>query len=228
MAFRLYDSNNHVIGNMTDVVTASDGEMWITLETGHKFRFRSNNIRWDNACNAYIKKDSGYHQDALDNARYIAQARAMYSAVYQKEVRAAMNAATIKNAIFAPPATIVYWSDGSKTVVKCSERDIFDPEKGLAMAIAKRCGGNKGSYYKEIRNWVEKSGKKYPGKAAPQKETAHKSDADRNRLKKYISEANKDWDEFLKASVKDDRTILLLKMTALTADLKNLETEINK
>ena len=273
MAFKLCDSNNHVIGNMTDVVTASDGEMWITLETGHKFRFRSNNIRWDNACNAYIKKDSGYHQDALDNARYsiqaralriainsvyglpsasfdnpfrnpkkdsgyhqdaldnaryIAQARAMYSAVYQKEVRAAMNAATIKNAIFAPPATIVYWSDGSKTVVKCSERDIFDPEKGLAMAIAKRCGGNKGSYYKEIRNWVEKSGKKYPGKAAPQKETAHKSDADRNRLKKYISEANKDWDEFLKASVKDDRTILLLKMTALTADLKNLETEINK
>lgn len=228
MAFRLYDSNNHVIGNMTDVVTASDGEMWITLETGHKFRFRSNNIRWDNACNAYIKKDSGYHQDALDNARYSIQARAMYSAVYQKEVRAAMNAATIKNAIFAPPATIVYWSDGSKTVVKCSERAIFDPEKGLAMAIAKRCGGNKGSYYKEIQNWVEKSGKKYPGKAAPQKETAHKSDADRNRLKKYISEANKDWDEFLKASVKDDRTILLLKMTALTADLKNLETEINK
>ena len=225
MAFKLYDSNKRVIGNITDVVRTADGETMITLDTGHTFQFKSNGIYWDKGHNCFISKP--YHRDALDNARYIAQARAMLNTAHAKEA-AAMNAAVIKDAIFAPPATIVYWSDGTKTVVKCSEKDIFDPEKGLAMAIAKRCGGNKGSYYKEIRNWVEKSGKKYPGKAAPQKETAHKSDADRNRLKKYISEANKDWDEFLKASVKDDRTILLLKMTALTADLKNLETEINK
>lgn len=80
-----------------------------------------------------------------------------------KKSTSATNTAAIKDVIFAPPATIVYWSDGSKTVVKCSEKDAFDPEKGLAMAIAKRCGGNKGSYYKEIQNWVEKSGRSIPG-----------------------------------------------------------------
>lgn len=223
MAFRLYDSNNHVIGNMTDVVTASDGEMWITLDTGHKFRFRSNNIRWDNARNAYIKKDSGYHQDALDNARYITQARAMYNAVYQKEVRAAMNAATIKNAIFAPPATIVYWSDGSKTVVKCSEKDVFDPEKGLAMAIAKRCGGNKGSYYKEIQNWVEKSGKKYPGK--PYTES---SSVESDALKKYIAQAKKSYEAALEAATKGNPAHFLSEMGRVSAALSMLEIEINK
>lgn len=40
--------------------------------------------------------------------------------------------------IFNNPATIVYWSDGSKTVVKACDKDTFDKETGLAMAIAKK------------------------------------------------------------------------------------------
>ena len=133
-----------------------------------------------------------------------------------------MNAAVIKNVIFAPPATIVYWSDGSKTVVKCSEKDVFDPEKGLAMAIAKRCGGNKGSYYREIQNWVEKSGKKYPGKTAAGKAV------DLDVLKKYSSEANKDFEKFLSAAASNNQSGGLLHLTALVADLKILENEFNK
>lgn len=43
----------------------------------------------------------------------------------------------IKNVIFNDPATIVFWNDGTKTVVKCGKDDAFDPEKGLAMAISK-------------------------------------------------------------------------------------------
>lgn len=42
----------------------------------------------------------------------------------------------IKNVIFNPPATIVFWKDGSKTVVK-AQGETFDPEKGLAMAISR-------------------------------------------------------------------------------------------
>lgn len=57
----------------------------------------------------------------------------------------------IQNVIFNDPATIVLWSDGTKTVVKCQEGDIFDPEKGLAMAITKKFFGNKGSYCNEIK-----------------------------------------------------------------------------
>lgn len=56
---------------------------------------------------------------------------------------------TIKNVIFNEPATIVMWSDGTKTVVKCGENDIFDPEKGVAMCCMKKLlGTNKtGSNY---------------------------------------------------------------------------------
>ena len=56
--------------------------------------------------------------------------------------------------IFNDPATIVLWRDGTKTVVKCQGGDVFDPEKGLAMAIAKKAFGNKGNYYKEFKKWL--------------------------------------------------------------------------
>ena len=222
MMNKLCDSNKRVIGNITDVVRTVDGKTMITLDTGHTFQFKSYDIYWDSASNVYIKKNGSYHQDALDNARYTAQAQAMYNRTYEKEARAAMSTASIKNVIFAPPATIVYWSDGSKTVAKCSEKDVFDPEKGLAMAIAKRCGGNKGSYYKEIQNWVEKSGKKYPGKPAAGKAV------DLDVLKKYSSEANKDFEKFLSAAKSNNQSGALLHLTALVADLKILEIEINK
>lgn len=65
----------------------------------------------------------------------------------------AMN--SITNVIFNNPATIVFWSDGTKTVVKCDERDEFDPEKGLAMAICKKHFG--GGFYNDIfKKWIPK------------------------------------------------------------------------
>ena len=63
----------------------------------------------------------------------------------------AMN--SITKVIFNDPATIVIWSDGTKTVVKCDERDEFDPEKGLAMAICKKHFG--GGFYNDIfKKWI--------------------------------------------------------------------------
>ena len=62
----------------------------------------------------------------------------------------------IKNVIFNYPATIVFWNDGTKTVVKCDERDQFDPEKGITMAFFKKMHGNKGHYFEEIKKWTEK------------------------------------------------------------------------
>jgi hypothetical protein len=58
----------------------------------------------------------------------------------------------INKVIFNAPATIVMWSDGDKTVVKCQDGDKFDPEKGLAMACMKKLlGTNKtGSNYLDV------------------------------------------------------------------------------
>lgn len=62
---------------------------------------------------------------------------------------------TPKKVIFNDPATIVYWKDGTKTVVK-AEGESFDPEKGLAMAITKKHLGNEGNYYDIFREWLPK------------------------------------------------------------------------
>lgn len=67
-----------------------------------------------------------------------------------------INSCKIKDVIFNDPATIVFWTDGSKSVVKCQECDKYDPEKGLAMAICKKFLGNQGNYYNVINKWLEK------------------------------------------------------------------------
>ena len=203
MENKLCDSQGQLIGYIETVEkNMHDGLTRVILHTGHKLIFLSGDLIADWGGNLSIR------YGGLNAGK--------------KKSTSAANTAAIKDVIFAPPATIVYWSDGSKTVVKCSEKDVFDPEKGLAMAIAKRCGGNKGGYYKEIQNWVEKSGKKYPGKPAAGKAV------DLDVLKKYSSEANKDFEKFLSAAKSNNQSGALLHLTALVADLKILEIEINK
>lgn len=73
-----------------------------------------------------------------------------------KEKNKSIYDSMIQRVIFNPPATIVFWRDGSKTVVKCGENDIFDPEKGLAMAISKRAFGDNRDYYEVFAKWVGK------------------------------------------------------------------------
>lgn len=46
--------------------------------------------------------------------------------------------------IFYNPATVVFWNDGTKTIVKCSKNDIFTKEGGFAAALAKKMYGNGG------------------------------------------------------------------------------------
>ena len=62
----------------------------------------------------------------------------------------------LKKVIYNDPATIAFWSDGTKTIVKAQSGDTFDPEKGLAMAIAKKACGNKGNYYNGFKKWLPK------------------------------------------------------------------------
>ena len=59
----------------------------------------------------------------------------------------------IVKVIYHDPATIVFWDDGTKTVVKCSNES-YDPEKGLAMAISKKALGNNGHYYETFKKWA--------------------------------------------------------------------------
>mgnify|MGYP003238161331 CR=1 FL=1 len=75
---------------------------------------------------------------------------------YVKPIRDDVPAAKIVNVIFNAPATIVFWDDNTKTVVKAQNGEKFDPEKGLAMAIAKKTvGNNRGSYFDLFNKWIK-------------------------------------------------------------------------
>jgi len=58
----------------------------------------------------------------------------------------------IKRVIFNGPATIVFWNDNTKTVVKCMEGEEFDEEKGIAMAFMKKLYGK--GYMNKIRKHI--------------------------------------------------------------------------
>ena len=49
----------------------------------------------------------------------------------------------VERVIYNEPATIVFFTDGTKTVVKCEEGDTYSKEAGLALAIAKKALGKR-------------------------------------------------------------------------------------
>lgn len=81
----------------------------------------------------------------------------------------------IEKVLFQNPATIVFWSDGTKTVVNCMDNveikkkvvdgkevtirkpkkaDTYSKENGLAMAIVKKWAGNNGNYNNIFREFI--------------------------------------------------------------------------
>lgn len=81
----------------------------------------------------------------------------------------------IEKVLFQNPATIVFWSDGTKTVVNCMDNveikkkvvdgkevtirkpkkaDTYSEEAGLAMAIVKKWAGNNGNYNNIFREFM--------------------------------------------------------------------------
>ena len=60
----------------------------------------------------------------------------------------------IVRVIFNNPATIVIWADGTKTVVKCQEGDVYSKETGLALCFAKKALGNTGNFNDVFHNWI--------------------------------------------------------------------------
>ncbi len=59
--------------------------------------------------------------------------------------------------LYNPPATVVFWSDGTKSVAKCAPHERFDREKGLAIACAKKLlGDGYADAFKEFREPVNR------------------------------------------------------------------------
>jgi len=73
---------------------------------------------------------------------------AQKSALMESPVRLTISGRVLpepERVIFNPPATIVYWSDGDKTVVQCYN-DEFSEEFGYAMACMRKLYGNRKTF----------------------------------------------------------------------------------
>lgn len=71
----------------------------------------------------------------------------------------------VKRIVFNPPATIVFWFDGTKTVVKCGKDQPFNPYYGFCAAVTKRMLGHNCAINRHIDEYVaqmdKKAAKKY-------------------------------------------------------------------
>lgn len=63
--------------------------------------------------------------------------------------------AQITRVIYSNPATIVFWSDGTKTVCKCHKDDVYSPEAGLIICILKKIS-TPSAVKDTIDTWVPK------------------------------------------------------------------------
>lgn len=61
---------------------------------------------------------------------------------------------SIKKVILHNPATIVFWYDGTKTVVKCQDGDTYNPETGIAMCYMKKALGNQSNFNNTFKKYI--------------------------------------------------------------------------
>ena len=128
-------------------------------ESLDNFRWKVQNIQLDSdgyrGSEKYVVILSGHRNGPVPAHHFMTMCEHLESMLNPKEAGPkSLFGLRIKNVIFNDPATIVIWNDDSKTVVKTQNGEEFDPEKGLAMAIAKRMFGNTGSYFEEFKKWL--------------------------------------------------------------------------
>ncbi len=151
----LYDENNNKIGAFTSFNAVNGIVRDVALADGKIMHFGPGEITQDDYYNLYIRKKA--YKVLYDYSR-----RSTERAKKNDLVLFGMCRVSIRKVIFNDPATIVLWSDGSKTVVKCGPEDTYDMEKGLAMAIVKKMAGNDNRFHKVFKQYPKKK-KKEPG-----------------------------------------------------------------
>ena len=106
---------------------------------------------------------------------------------------------TIKKIMYKPPATIVFWNDGTKTVAVCEKGDVYNKELGFALCVLKKKYGNK-KVHDMLDKYVHKATKysKNDGAMVWESEPAEKKP---NRTRKRVRVHRKP-DRYLELTIK--------------------------
>jgi len=108
----------------------------------------------------------GSYKDALEDAKkrlnsmygFYGIGHSISATVLRSDFARFLN--EVKDIKFSGPATIVFWKDGTKTVVKCQEGEHYDPKDGIEYALFKKIAGgtsNQASKMaKKYDEWLEK------------------------------------------------------------------------
>jgi len=139
-------TENSKVKMYSDKIVISDLEETWTSPDGYKFI----NKKYDGTLLHKILTEGRTDMTVGEALRY-ADNKPYYSCKNSYVVRDA----TIDKVIFHDPATIVYWKDGTKTVVKCGPNDTYSKETGLALCYMKKVLGNKGNYNDVFRKWIK-------------------------------------------------------------------------
>ena len=93
-----------------------------------------------------------------------------------------VNPLHVDRIIFSPPATIVFWKDGTKTVVKCADGEPFSEYNGFAAALLKKVFGSNSAVKKIIQRK-----KQYATPAKANSDSAKDADLEQ-RFKELVNE----------------------------------------
>lgn len=85
---------------------------------------------------------------------------------------------TPEKIIYNGPCTIVFWSDGTKTIVRLAEGDIFNPYNAFNAALAKKIFGTNNEVKRIVETGEVIKDKKEKKKKEPEKKPETKVDTD--------------------------------------------------
>jgi len=100
----------------------------------------------------------------------------------------------VKRIVFNPPATIVFWFDGTKTVVKCGKDQPFNPYYGFCAALAKRMLGHNCAINRHIDEYVVQMDRK----AAQKYEESYSKFNNEKAIEKCVDACRKVQEDFRK------------------------------
>ena len=151
--------NNSLLDAYLDVYLAYDIETVNNFYKNIKEEKENSNMKHATAIDTYIcVGDKKYNIDSMTSRITSRNEYQEINACTHLSPYNEFNPYEPEKVIFNDPATIVFWKDGTKTVVKAAYEH-FDKEKGLAMAIAKKALGNEGKYFNVFKKFISESDK---------------------------------------------------------------------